>query len=402
MENLLDLVKSQAGNVLVEQASSLLNENQSGVEKALGAALPSLLGSMVEKGSSQSGAEGLLNMINSGGFDGSLLDNLGDIMGGGAADSGDLNDIMNQGKNILGSLMDSNKQSGLIDMISNFAGLKKSSMGSLLSMAAPVLLSTIGKQVSSKGMNAADLMGLLSGQTDFIKAALPTGLSGIGNLLGFSGVLSGLGESAGETAAKATATASSAAQSSRRWLPYVLGALALIIAIWWFTRGSGGDMVEDAASQTEAMASDAMEATKDVAASIEETASSMGENLKNWLASGSGDGVFEFQYATFQTGSVEINPDLANEINALADIMKANSSMRVEIAGHTDNTGDAEANKQLSLQRAEKIKTQLALAGVAANRIEAKGYGQEVPIASNDTEEGREKNRRVEIRVLSK
>jgi OOP family OmpA-OmpF porin len=71
----------------------------------------------------------------------------------------------------------------------------------------------------------------------------------------------------------------------------------------------------------------------------------------------------------------------------------------VEIAGHTDSTGDAAANLALSQQRAEAVLGYLTRAGLASGNFLAKGYGQERPVASNETEEGRARNRRTEFVV---
>jgi OOP family OmpA-OmpF porin len=74
--------------------------------------------------------------------------------------------------------------------------------------------------------------------------------------------------------------------------------------------------------------------------------------------------------------------------------------VQVSLEGHTDSTGDAVANKKLSLDRAEAVKAMLAQAGVAADRISVAGYGQERPVASNDTDDGRAANRRTELVVM--
>jgi OmpA-OmpF porin, OOP family len=75
---------------------------------------------------------------------------------------------------------------------------------------------------------------------------------------------------------------------------------------------------------------------------------------------------------------------------------------RVEVQGHTDNKGNAKANKKLSQDRAEAVKKALVKRGIKADRLISKGYGQDVPIASNDTDEGRQDNRRVQFKILEK
>ena len=73
------------------------------------------------------------------------------------------------------------------------------------------------------------------------------------------------------------------------------------------------------------------------------------------------------------------------------------ATLRVEVAGHTDNAGSPEANQRLSQERAQAVMAALVGRGIKADRLTAKGYGQTTPIADNRTEEGRAKNRRVEL-----
>jgi outer membrane protein OmpA-like peptidoglycan-associated protein len=75
--------------------------------------------------------------------------------------------------------------------------------------------------------------------------------------------------------------------------------------------------------------------------------------------------------------------------------------MRIEISGHTDSTGDAAANLQLSKDRANVVYQELIKNGVEATRLTATGYGSAKPVATNDTEDGRQKNRRTEFKILA-
>jgi len=87
------------------------------------------------------------------------------------------------------------------------------------------------------------------------------------------------------------------------------------------------------------------------------------------------------------------------DINDLVQVMKDYPDLNVVIEGHTDNIGTAAYNKKLSQRRAEAVKQYMVEKGIDANRITAIGFGFDRPIASNDTEEGRQKNRRVEAAV---
>lgn len=99
----------------------------------------------------------------------------------------------------------------------------------------------------------------------------------------------------------------------------------------------------------------------------------------------------------FATGKADILPESNPAVGEIAALLKKRPSLRVGVEGHTDNTGTAVANKTLSDARAKSVVAALIAAGIAANRLEPVGYGQERPIADNRLEEGRAKNRRVEI-----
>lgn len=97
----------------------------------------------------------------------------------------------------------------------------------------------------------------------------------------------------------------------------------------------------------------------------------------------------------FASGKADIQGDASAEIQRVADFMQKYPNVNVTIEGHTDNRGNATRNKQLSLTRAEAVKTELVKLGVDAARLNAVGYGADRPIADNNTEAGRAKNRRV-------
>ena len=103
----------------------------------------------------------------------------------------------------------------------------------------------------------------------------------------------------------------------------------------------------------------------------------------------------------FETAKSNLSDGSESAIDQLYDKMKDTPSMKVEIAGHTDNQGSDASNLVLSQKRAEVVRQYLITKGVAASRIKAKGYGETEPVKTNDTSEGRAMNRRTEVRVTS-
>lgn len=99
----------------------------------------------------------------------------------------------------------------------------------------------------------------------------------------------------------------------------------------------------------------------------------------------------------FAFDSAELKPQAEITLNEVAHRLHENTEIRVRIEGHTDSVGSAEYNQGLSQRRAESVRTYLISQGVAGDRMTAVGYGEERPVATNETPEGRALNRRVEI-----
>lgn len=121
----------------------------------------------------------------------------------------------------------------------------------------------------------------------------------------------------------------------------------------------------------------------------EVTASDMLKNLN--------DKGFVALYINFDVDKAAIKPESQPVIDQIIALLKENEDLKVSIEGHTDNTGTAQRNKILSEQRAQSVVNAVMKGGIAKERLSSKGWGQEKPIAGNETEEGRAKNRRVEI-----
>jgi outer membrane protein OmpA-like peptidoglycan-associated protein len=123
--------------------------------------------------------------------------------------------------------------------------------------------------------------------------------------------------------------------------------------------------------------------------------------LATWLA-GTDTTVprrFVFDNLHFETGTTQLTSGSRITVESLAAILKAYPAVAVQLEGHTDNTGDPAANQKLSLDRANAVKALLVERGTADSRISTAGLGQDKPVASNDTEAGRARNRRIELVV---
>jgi outer membrane protein OmpA-like peptidoglycan-associated protein len=395
--NLLDLVQGQLGGAAMSQIGKFLGEDSSKASAGMAAALPAILGSVMQKGSTESGAKGIMDLLSSGGHDGSMFDNLGSMLGGGNS----TNNMMNTGGTLLNFFM-GDKTQAITDLLIKTTGLGKGTMGSVLRMAAPMLIGMIGKQVGKSGLNAGGLMSLLGGQKDFVKAALPAGM---GSLLGFSD----MGDAVKETASRAATTTKTANEGKSmlsRVLPLALIAALAFAGYKYFTSGNNviADAAETAMDKTADAANAVGDAAGDAASVVAATAAgSAGENMYKLLDAGDaavGKSVV-FKNLNFKSGSAEIDPATAIEVEHLAQVLKAYPNVKVEIGGHTDNVGDAQKNQALSENRAAAVAKMLVRSGgLDQSRVSTFGFGAGKPIGDNKTEAGRAMNRRIEVTIV--
>jgi len=168
--NLLDILKDQVSGPLASQASNFLGADESSISKAVDGIFPALLGKMISGSEDTDGAQKIFDMASN--MDAGFLGNIGDLFGGGAEN---VSKLMNSGSGVLNLLL-GNNAGGMIEKIAGFAGLKGSAASSLVKMAAPFLMSTLGKYIKEKALDAVGLGKFLGTQKSFVKNAMPGGL----------------------------------------------------------------------------------------------------------------------------------------------------------------------------------------------------------------------------------
>jgi hypothetical protein len=226
--SLLDMAKQYLTPDVIEKLATFTGESPLATTKAIGGAGPAVLAGMLNSAQDANGLTQLVNLFQQGKFDGSMLGNLAGAFSGSSMDG-----LMKMGGPLLGSLFGA-RSNGLVDLLASFAGVKKSSATSLLSAAAPFIMSLIGKQLSSKGgLSANSLKDLLFSQRSAIAAAAPPGL---GQALGIAD-LSSLGASLGRTPTPIPASASSS--GLKKLLPILLGVIGLLL-LFSLLRSCGG------------------------------------------------------------------------------------------------------------------------------------------------------------------
>lgn len=435
--NLLDVVKCQFNNDLVNKAASFLGENESGVNKALSGVIPAVLGGLVSKGTS--GATGANEVLSSAKevHSSGIFSNLGGLLGNG--------NILSKGADLLKGLL-GDKASGIVNAIAGFAGIKASSANSLMSMAAPAVLSSVGKHATENNLGASGLMDMLSSQKSNILNALPGGLSSIGGMLGIGKIA----DIAGGATRKVSATYDEVerkAGGAMKWLlPLLLLAAAGLLAWWFLLGGKNGCSsakskdVEGTVKITDSTGTDINNNATDVNVntSVGKFDSVTGEfmynlgnivtidlpnnggklevgensteaklvgflNDANQLIDTVKGNWFEFTNVKFKTGSADITDASMAQLKNMVAIAKAYPTAQFKFGGYTDNTGDSVKNVALSQKRADAVASKVQQLGApAASVVSAKGYGPAWPLADNSTPEGRSMNRRVAVNVKGK
>lgn len=109
---------------------------------------------------------------------------------------------------------------------------------------------------------------------------------------------------------------------------------------------------------------------------------------------------FVLENVYYDIAKATLRSESFKTLNMLVDLMKLKTTLVIEVQGHTDNVGSAESNLKLSQARAESVKQYLVNKGIATARIQAKGFGAEQPVASNEDETGRQQNRRTEVSII--
>jgi hypothetical protein len=202
--NLVNLIKGQLGDSVLEQLGGLLGESADNTRNAVNAGVPTILGSIADKVANDPGAADRLSSELDGLDSGSAVD-----FGGLLADS-NRGSLAEKGSEMLQGLF-GDKLGGITDLISQFSGLGGKSASSLLSMIIPIVLGAINKQKRIHGLDNAGALRLLGDQKDYISQAMPSGMS---DLLNSSGLMSGLSDmvsSAGSAVADAASGAADAA-----------------------------------------------------------------------------------------------------------------------------------------------------------------------------------------------
>lgn len=406
--NLLETVKNYFTNEFTNQASNSLGENSSGISKALSAIIPTGLAGILRKATSgNEGAESIFNMAKDAAKNFSAYPNVSNL-------SSQQNI---SGGNMFSSLFGGN-QSGIIGLISKFAGIKDSSATALMGMGLPAMMGILGKHAEQNNMSPTGLSGFLTSQKDHIIQAIPSGLSSVAGMLG----LGSLGASASSMASNIRPGVNPIEKKGgNKWLLPIIIILIAIALLWYFMRGcnkqpdttvntfdTGNVVKADTVSVPAVTNAGSIKVKLPNGKELDAMKGGIEDQLVTFLSSDwkslSNDSLrnkwFDFDNLNFDLGKATIVPASEKQLDNLSEILKAFPDAKIKIGGYTDASGNAAANKKLSQDRADAAKDGLAKRGVGVQVTAAEGYGSKfAKYPATATEEERAFDRHVSLSV---
>ena len=330
---------------LIGPLTSSLGASEGTVKSAMNAAIPALLGGLMQKASTTQGASELFQLITAPSIDAGVLSNPQALTNPDSAAS-----LTSLGNNLLSKVF-GDRAGQIAESIGSVVGLKASSASSLLAIAASMLFAFLKKQVTAGNLGASGLSDLLLGQKGFLERmgldSRITRAFGFGSLSGMldavpslpAAAMQSVKTAAAGTTAAAAAAASVGSSGLRRALPWLIG--ALVIALIYF------GLMRPRPAPTP------MEAPPLATVPSAQTGAP-------------GTALRESVY--FDVGQTALGPDSQTTLTTFAERIKQ-AGVKVNITGYTDATGDPVKNAELAKERAQTVRGALLAAGVAESSI---------------------------------
>jgi outer membrane protein OmpA-like peptidoglycan-associated protein len=413
LESILGMVTPEMKQALATR----LGESAGSIQNGLSAATAATLGGLAQNAGDPSFIDQIMQLASRASSQ-NLLGGLPSIASGGL--SGTAGDLVTR----FLSVVFGNQQGQAGNQIAQQSGLGLASAAGLLKMAAPLVLGYLAKMHSAGALSASTFGNSLRTEAASLGTVSPAGFA-----------------RSATTAASETASRSVRAVESRagalggsRWAVPAAIVGALLLGWLVFRSMHTGRTVNEAAETASNAVNDAatrassaaQSAASSVASGVTTSWAELGaptrvtlpdgtvitvpahgveEKLLQYLQTSSsptGATWFDFDRLLFDSGQASLQPASYDQLNNLAAILKAYPTAKLNLAGHADSTGDAAANQKLSEARASTVVAELAQRGIEPARLTTAGFGEQSPVASNETEEGRQQNRRVSFRVAEK
>jgi outer membrane protein OmpA-like peptidoglycan-associated protein len=409
MASLLDLVQETITPDLSLKVGALVGETPAATGPALHRAAAAVLEAVLGDASTAAGAERVQSLVSEGGWGADLLRNLGARLAAGPGTG----NLLSSGARLASALLGARIE-GITDLVVRGSGVQRASASTILALAAPIVMSVVGWQIAARGLGPAGLVSMLAAERATLMSAMPaeiTGLLGPGDLeRGVAGASDGMAGmrtrdvSGAPEASECGPPGTAAASAVSRWWPALLVGLAAVAMLFVLTWGRPADVASTRITSPAAWMREAADVTLPGGNRISVSPGGSVHQLSMFLASSAIDlpRRYLIEDLHFENGSSRLTPSSRRTVDSLLAVLAAHPRVQVILEGHTDATGDTDADKALSRQRAEAVKHVLTAGGVAADRLKAEGHGQERPLTDNDTEAGRARNRRLELVVVQR
>lgn len=359
--NILSLIQSQLSPQAISQISTTVGESPENTKSALGTAIPAVLGSLISKSNaSPDGATQILNTLQQ--RQGGWTDSISSLLTGGVGRA--------QPQSGTGSLLNSllgSKLGPVSEFISSHCGIKGSSAMSILGMAAPLVMGTLGKQITSQGLGAAGLGQLLSSQAGHLKDLMPAGLA---NTLGIGNLLKGSHDTTSIATEPAYASASSIPAGSPgqkhgnplKWAVPLVAAAALVV--WGLSRRTENTPAAGGTANISQTQAGRVSSIPDLS-SLNLPPGSTAERMVNAIKSGNWSQNFELQNLNFDN-SGQLTDKSSSDLQQISSLLKAAPNLKLSVTGYgsTSEEGTAKANS---------IKSMITSSGISEDRIFARG-----------------------------
>ncbi|HLH42678.1 MAG TPA: OmpA family protein [Bryobacteraceae bacterium] len=381
----------------VNNIASRLGEPGHAVTRGLESTTASLVGGLAARSGDPTSMSQMFGMMSQAPADVNVGNLIGSVLGSGGMSSA-TSSLLDSGKRLL-SLAFGNNQGSIVDGIARSAGLRGGSVMSLMSIAAPLLMSALGRMIRTDHMTQSQFAGWLTHEASGVQALLP---AGIHRYI----------EETPPTPAPYDATARPMAMSAiperqpgfPGWL-WLIPALLIIPLLFWLLNRPHIRGTAQSAQTGMANLGNFVTRTLPDGVRLNIPQNGVESQLLGFIQSRrSPDQTtwFTFDRLWFDTDSVTLRPESQEQLRNIAEVMKAYPNVRLKVGGFTDNVGDPQYNLQLSKQRADAVVASLAALGVPSDRLESQGFGDQYPVADNSTEKGRAQNRRVAMQVTQK
>jgi outer membrane protein OmpA-like peptidoglycan-associated protein len=412
--NILKFLMEQFSPELISKLGSTIGENTENTQKALTSAVPSILGGLMNTASSSNGVSSIESIMKM-----AISSEVGVNFMSMLESNEETSKVNSMGTNMLTNLF-GNKVEAVSNSIASSSGIQVSSASTLIGMITPYIMGKLGVQANSTSIGVNGLMSILSAQKESILGMMPSrfaGALGLENLStlgdGIAGTTKNITSNINSNS-KVDATINAGNNSIMKWILPLLLLLLAGTMLWYFLKGcnnnAGGNIGTDITNIADTAKKDILNGGTDIANTIDNA----GDSIKNKTTDAiDGLGAFfkrklpngielNIPENGIETGKSTLKKESDEQINNIVEIMKAYPAMQLKIGGYTDNTGDAKVNLKLSEERATTVMNAIVKKGIDLARLKAEGYGQEHPVATNDTEEGRQENRRIDVRITKK